>query len=260
MPEYSFANCTNLISVMTYISAVGNRSFYQCKLLRKLYTPKRLRSIGCEAFSGCEQLEVFVRISKREPLPLPTFDLNGNLHKSAIEQENPVLNKQRIALLSTLYKIEQNAKEAEEMNNYNWGTEDTVAGLGDPLFRMNIDYRGRPPTVIPSRIKGIWDKGDSTYHFSIQSPSSLSEVGMRTLLGQNLINIMPIMNFVVKNGMTIILLGKQDGSIYSVYEILPAQSTSSGKDISLEFFHEMIERIKRPIPVSYTHLTLPTKA
>lgn len=248
MPEYSFANCTNLISVMTYINAVGNRSFYQCKLLKKLYTPKRLRSIGSEAFAGCEQLEVFGRPSKREQLPLPTSDLDGKPHKSSIEQDNLVLNRQRIALLGTLYKIEQNAKEAEEMDKYIWETEDTSSTLGDPLFRMNIDYRGNPPKTIPSRIKGVWGKDTTAYYFSIQTPSALSSVRMKTLLGQNLINIMPIMNYVVENGMTIILLGKQDGNIYSVYEILPAQSTSSGKDISLEFFHEMIERIKRPIP------------
>ena len=58
---------------------------------------------------------------------------------------------------------------------------------------------------------------------------------------------MPILNYVVKNSMTIILLGKQDRNIYSVYEILPVQ-TNSGKDIPLEFFHEMVERIKKPIP------------
>lgn len=254
IPEYSFANCTNLISVMAHINAVGNRSFYHCRQLKKLNTPKRLRSIGNEAFAGCEQLEVFGKPSRKGPAPIHIAELGTNmdlldkkLHEQAIERVDPELQRKRLSLLWTLYKIEDKAKEAEEMDKYTWETEDTSSALGDPLFRMNIDYRGTPPKTIPSRIKGIWGKDTSAYYFSIQTPSSLSSVGMKTLLGQNLINIMPILNYIVKNSMTIILLGKQDRNIYSVYEILPVQ-TNSGKDISLEFFHEMVERIKRPIP------------
>lgn len=255
IPEYSFANCTNLISVMARINAVGNRSFYHCRQLKTLNTPKKLRSIGNEAFTGCDMLEGLGKPAKKAPVKIPFSELGSNLdlldqklQEQDVKQIDPELQRKRLSLLWTLYKIEDKAKEVDEMDQYIWETEDTSSTLGDPLFRMSIDYRGNPAKTIPSRIKGIWGKDASAYYFSIQTPSSLSSVGMKTLLGQNLINIMPILNYVVKNSMTIILLGKQDRNIYSVYEILPVQTNNPAKDISLEFFHEMIERIKRPVP------------
>lgn len=249
MPEYSFANCINLISVEGYISAVGKRSFYQCIHLKKLNTPKRLRSVGSEAFTGCVELEVFGKSAKKADSTSPIPKSERELRKSAAWEIDPELQRKRLALLWTLYKIEDRAKEAEKMDNYNLNMDNEAVGLGDPLFNMSIEYRGSPRRTIPPRIKGIWGRDGTNYHFSIQSPYALANVGMSTVMGAKLITVMPIMRYMVKKNMEVVLLGRQDGNVYSVYEILPAQSGEGSSNMPLEFFHEMIERIKKPVPV-----------
>lgn len=224
MPECAFANCEDLLSVITRVISVGDRSFYGCRKLKRLYTPQKLRSIGSEAFTGCEQLEIFGKPSA--PALAGEPEAGAAPHRSAKPEE----------------------KEESEMTNCSFDAEITEALPGAPLFKMEISCRGRSPRTVPSRIKGIWGKGGATYHFSILVPAALSGIGLATVPDQDLTNVSPILDYTVKNSMTVSLLGKQEGDLYCVYEILPVPSLPSGKDISPELFHEMVERLRRPVP------------
>lgn len=250
MPEYAFANCKRLVSVMGRINAVGTRAFYKCELLKTLDVPKELHNIGREAFEGCLQLEG-VNLPKRRPSRLPkpkpteeTSSVSDDTLVYLTEEEQASLMD---AIDKDVFLLEDPEEEDADMHSQDTQAEITSDELGQPLFRMHLNYHGRPSKAIPSRIRGTWERGNSTFHFSVLLPSAFRDVGMRILIGQNLIHVTPIMNFIVKHSMTVVLLGKQDGDFYNVYEILP-DSTSQKKDFSLEFFHEIMERLKHPVP------------
>lgn len=247
MPEYAFANCKRLMSVMVRINAVGTRSFYHCEKLKRLDVPKELLSVGREAFVGCNQLEGIKLPESSPPIQLQ------------LESEDPMRLPKNISqlsegeiqdLLMTISKKMKGIKTTETEDNMTFQencTSEEINGLGKPLFRMNINYNGKPPKTIPSKIKGGWVRGNGTFCFNIQWPSALCNVGLQMLNMPDLIDVTPIIEYISKTSISVVLLGKQDNSFYCVYEILPVPSACE-KDISLEFFHEMIERTRRPIP------------
>lgn len=134
------------------------------------------------------------------------------------------------------------------MDSQNRSIDNIMPKLGAPLFVMNIDHRGSIPMPIPFRITGMWSQDSGNYHFLVQSPSLLSEVGMQALPAENLTIIKPLLDYIVKNRIAVALLGEHNGNTYSVYKIIPTSAGPSGKNISPEFFHEMIERIRKSIP------------
>ena len=250
VPEYAFANCKQLVSVMGRINAVGTRAFCNCEQLKTLDVPKELHSIGREAFEGCVQLEG-VNLPKPRPSRLPKP--KPEAETSSASDDTPVyLTKEERSSLETaiddeIAALEAMEDEAEDLRFQEACAEAAPDDLGLPLFRMRLNYHGKFPKAVPSRIRGVWERGSSTFHFHIQTPSSFRDVGMQILTGQALVNVMPIMNYIVKSSITVVLLGRQDGELYNVYEILP-DATGQKKDISLEFFHEIMERLKHPVP------------
>ncbi len=253
IPEYTFANCTKLVSVMLPLKSVGVRAFYQCRKLGILTIDKPLKTVGREAFEGCVNLKNVPNLPRRKPIKTPTsLAETKELDEEAKKQIKAAQDKLVGDLTKVLNKRIDILKEVEKeekknmLNDINLETSDI--GLSDALFMLNVDYKGHPVRPIPERIKGVLGKGDSTVYFSVLSPSSLSHVGMRGVLNQKLLNIMPLVNYILKNGSTVILEGKQDGNIYLVHEIVPVATGSAGKDISRSLFMEMLKRVSKPIP------------
>lgn len=250
MPDYAFSNCKHLVSVVVHINAVGTRSFYRCEKLKRLDVSKKFRSIGSEAFEGCNQLEGVNRPKEglpEKPKPQADSDKLSLLPVDFARLEQEELDALFVAIGKEFEALEAMEREENDMAFQEMHADIEPSLLEQALLRMNIDYHEKMPKPIPTKLKGSLECDDGTFHFSIQAPSFLSEVDMQILTGQSLINVMPIMNYIVKNGMTVVLLGKQDGNMYSVYKILPDYS-QHGKDISPDFFHEMIKRSTRPVP------------
>lgn len=89
MPEYSFANCIKLIYVDIHINAVSQRSFYQCRNLTALNLPRHLRSIGSEAFTGCEKLPIAWK-SPRKAVPTGRISDKNDTHAEDPAPENEI--------------------------------------------------------------------------------------------------------------------------------------------------------------------------
>lgn len=138
------------------------------------------------------------------------------------------------------------------MDNENCSVDDIMPMLDDSLFVLNIDYCGNIPKPVPFKITGVWRQSSGTYYFSIHSPSVLSEVRLQALHSESLDNIIPILDYTVKQHIEVTLLGKHSGHTFSVYKITPSATEYSLKSVSPEFFHEMVERVKKPVPKGLT--------
>lgn len=111
VPEYTFANCRNLVSVLVHINGVGTRSFYQCKQLKTLIgAPEKMRNLGPEAFAGCDQLEGFGKPTKAPGCSVAEPDKHVTIPKNIPSIPKSDLQSQREELFHTLYKIAENAK------------------------------------------------------------------------------------------------------------------------------------------------------
>ena len=246
VPESTFENCKQLKSVLMRINAVGPRSFYNCVNLTSLIVPKELRSIGPQAFEGCTQLEGVKLPRKRTP----------RRSKPTESDKRPEISSEITAfaehvctdiLATTSETLEQMEKEESDMI-----FQDTYAGIepncSDPiLFSVAIGYYDRSLGALPTRLKGFWKRVDGAYIFNIQNPLVLSKVKMSLQHNESAMDIMPLMNYIARENTPVILLGKQEKDLYKVYEILPGNNTQ-GANLPLEFFHEIIQRLKRPVP------------
>ena len=246
VPEETFANCKNLLSVLMHICAVGPRAFFNCEKLKSLNVPKELRSIGHEAFEGCKELEDVKLPRKRKPRsPKPKEQIEQSEVLDDIVELTAQERTNILATISeTLEKMEQ--EEADMI------FQDTYAGV-EPncsdtvLFSLTFNQRDRAFGGLPTKLKGAFKRIDGGYAFNIHNPSALSKVNMSILINERMLNIMPLVRFIARESTPVVLLGKQENDIYSVYEILPGNNTQ-GKDFPLEFFHEIIQRLKRPVP------------
>lgn len=234
VPEYAFANCRKLTSVMIRVEAVDTRAFYMCENLQRLYVVKKLQSIGREAFEGCTQLDGIVPPAKRQiSIPIP--------EKKTDDADISQILKSVQKRMEELKKEEQEEEDLAFQKEFSGVEPDRTVV---PLFYMTIDHRGEAPKAVPTKVKGCWHQGDGTFSFEIYAPSSLNAVGLGVLMNQNLAAFTPLMNFCVKKKLTVVLLGKQEDQLYAVYDIRPV---SGVKDASPELFREMIRRLQTPV-------------
>jgi len=238
MPEYAFANCRNLVSVMARVDAVDTRAFYRCEKLQRLYVVKQLQSVGREAFEGCTQLEDIPKPARRQT---PKIQVEPEQEEKTEKPDFSQILKSVQKEMDALKKKEQ--EEEDQIFQKEFGMIEPNR-TDTPLFYMTIDHRGKKPREIPDRVKGNWRQGDDNFGFEIYTPTALCEVGMGVLMNQSLKQFTPLMNFCVKKKLTVVLLGKQEGELYAVYDIHPV---TGGKEASPELFREMIRRLKQPV-------------
>lgn len=243
VPEYAFANCVNLTTVVMHICGVGERSFYQCKQLSQLFTSKQFRCVGCEAFAGCD---CFTPPGKASPRRHSGKVPDQKSSPGILQSPDPELLRQRTILLGTLHKIEKNAKELKNM--YDKIPDNFQPVSDNPLFSMNIGNPDWLSAKIPPIIKGSWTKVRAAYYFAVELPSALAgEKFSVSSKGQS--DVVPLLDYIIKNKASTILQGEQRGDRYTVLAIHPAASDDVfAFEIPRPFFYEMVERLRRPVP------------
>ncbi len=245
VPEYTFANCTRLTDVVTYITAVGNRSFYRCEKLKKLYAPKTLRSIGHEAFAGCGELQILGKTGKQTCIPAHPAE---PVSLPASPEETRERQEQRTALVQVLQRIADKKLEVEKMNKRDRKQTGMGAGLEESLFELGIDPKTSLPRMIPSMLKGSWRKNGLMLEFRIKVPSAFAGISLQAVAGSKLSRIRSLLEYTVKNGMEVVLFGQQTGDCYTVYDIYPAQDADKDNVDIHKAFHEAKKRLKKPVP------------
>lgn len=232
LSDYAFAHCSNLTSVQVPVRSIGERCFYHCSKLKRLSAPEVIDRVGKEAFVGCAQL---ARIPRSAALP-----------ETAKRSEN--LDTDPEFDLDAFEDHYDEKEEEEDMSLENTCADNVAQAKTDVLFHLQIDYHSKMKKHIPGQIKGTFTKAGNTFVFQVHSPSSLSTVGLQCVSDRDLAAIAPIMDYIVKNSTTVTLLGKQAENYYRVSEILPSTPETPGKIASLGFFHDIIMRLKKPIP------------
>lgn len=217
LPEYTFANCSALTEVSMRINAVETRAFIGCEKLETLNVPKDLRHIGREAFDGCYSLKG-VKIPKRRTTP-KVKPLKEEELVQAEEAPAPAAGK----------------PIAEKKSS-----------LGNPLFVLQVNFRTNPNRALPSRLKGVWGKSDRAYHFSVHFPSAYCDIAFQ-VPHQQIVSIAPLIDHIIREGLTVSLLGIQEGDTYAVHELQPPPR-SSGNDLSPAFFKMILGRLQQSVP------------
>ena len=233
IPDYTFANCPNLVSVLLRFSAAGIRAFYGCTKLERVCAPYPLRDTGSEAFVGCVNLPLYGRPPREQPEPVP----------EPSKPADPALQNGRLALLNTLRRVQLQKMLCQDEEASQPNSNQDAYDPDGPLFMLQILHCDRDPRMIPSRIKGVWEQEGDQYVFRLRSPAPLKGTRMQIMPSAGLANLAPVMNYFLDKNRDVTLDGKVVGQTYAVCDLSPTE-----EDFSSGFFREMIRRLNRPMP------------
>ena len=244
LDDYAFAFCGNLISAQIPARIVGERCFFRCHKLVRTGIPKFVDRIGSEAFAGCKQLDSIPKAaptappsSRQSPLSSPkntTLESDDEPDDFPFDLDLPVFGE-----------------EDEEEPIIAPPCAQLPQASTDVLFQMRIDFGTHAKTHIPSLIKGIFTKTGKKVFFQVQVPVALNLCNFQCIPDQGLSSITPVIDYIIKKEKPIVLMGKQNNQYYTVSQILPSGANAMGNSASFGIYHEMIRRLKKPIPEGF---------
>ncbi len=243
LPGYTFANCRELKDVWLRFSAIDTRGFYNCESLESYHMPTVPRPIGRDAFTGCLSLPDPMKPKPRKPRrPAVPDPEQEEPEKFELPFPDPEPFHRPLPVFSPpLPTPPPEVPESEpETPMLVPETENR-----DPLFRLTIDYKGRSPKAIPMRIKGILHMQADLLSFTLQSPSSLENVGFWQAVDGTCRSLRPLLEHLGEA--PVALLGLQQGEHYLVFDIDPPTALS-GKPLNRDLFRILLSQLRRPLP------------
>ncbi|MBO4694698.1 MAG: leucine-rich repeat domain-containing protein [Clostridia bacterium] len=79
--EEAFADCKNLTgcSISEDLAMIKDKAFYNCGFNDKIYIPKKVVSIGHQAFGKCDQIKAILFLGNPRSIELDALPVNDNL-------------------------------------------------------------------------------------------------------------------------------------------------------------------------------------